>query len=299
MKVLITGACGFVGRQLCEAFLNRGDEIIATDVHPQYAENKFEGLRYIQADLTTPEIAQSLPWDDVDILYHLSAAGVKASAREWSLCMSVNVMATSYLLNALMHRQQTGLRTPSIVYTKSYYEDSIHHMPALRKNPYIATKAAATSMLECFAESYAKNICIAKVFQVFGAGDDPNNVLTYAAMEFKSGRTATFGSGLSRRDWIYIDDFINGLLACSQYSPEKLLRYDLGSKSLCSIRDAVLKIAELCQVGSALAVFDSSRDRGDTELEESATIHPPNWEPKFKLNEGIKKMISLIKTDDL
>lgn len=298
MKVLITGACGFVGRQLCAAFLNRGDEVIATDIHPEYTGSQLIKLRYIQVDLTQPDVAKLLPWDEVDILYHLAAAGVKASAREWPLCIRVNVIATTYILDALMHRQQIGLRVPLIVYTKSYYEDYIHSIPALNKNPYVLTKAATTHILECFAKSYANHICIAKVFQVYGAGDDPNNVLTYAATQFKSGKTATFGSGISRRDWIYIDDFIDGLIACSQCFPERLLRYDLGSKYLYSIRDAVLKIAELYQVSSSLAIFDPSLDCGDTELEECASNHPPNWEPKFGLSEGLGQMILLLKTEN-
>lgn len=295
MKILITGVSGFVGRQLAARFLEQGHSVIGVDLqvsglefasHPEFTQ--------IAADLTKPHAASELPWDGVDLLYHLAAAGVKAATRQWPLCVQVNVIGTASLLAALLERVKKGQSVPRIVYTKSYYEDHLDSIPAFKENAYVVSKVAATKWLEAIAPIYPQSICIAKVYQVYGPGDDPNNVLSYAARQLNAGKIATFGSGSGLRDWIYIDDFIEGLMACSGVQAETgCLYYDLGSGQRHSIREMVEMIAGLCGAGASELEFDPLKDRGDTEIEDWAKNLPPNFTVGYSKNRGLRALLEV------
>lgn len=295
MKVLITGVSGFVGRKLAAKFLEQGHEVIGVDLHatdfPFAGNSAFE---FIALDLTSTVAVNQLPWDGIDLLYHLAAAGVKAVTRHWSLCVQVNVMGTAVLMQALMSRVAEKNTVPRIVYTKSYYEDHLDAIPVFRENPYVMSKVAATRWIEALAPVYTKSITIAKVYQVYGPDDDPNNVLSYAARKLKAGEKAVFGSGTGLRDWIYIDDFISGLAACMQLVKSGIQRYDLGSGERHSIREMVEMIAEISGADPALVSFDPSKDRGDTEIEDWAKIAPAEWCIKNDVSTGLTKLLDLI-----
>lgn len=284
---------GFVGQKLAARFLDEGHSVIGVDLNQ--AAFEFDGhpaFQFIAADLTDPKTIKALPWEWVDLLYHLAAAGVKAATRNWPLCVRVNVMGTATLMEALMERVQAGVDVPRIVYTKTYYEDHVDAIPAFEENPYVVTKVAATRWIEAISPVYPQSISIAKVFQVYGPGDDPDNVLSYAARTLKAGQKATFGSGKSLRDWIYIDDFIEGLIACGSETRVGLHRFDLGSGTRHTIREMVEIIAELCGAEESLLEFDPLKDRGDTEIEDYARNLPEDFQASYSLRDGLAALIS-------
>lgn len=296
MKILITGASGFVGRQLAARFLSEGHAVIGVDLDSvDFSFSDHENFEFFEADLTDASAVEKLPLDEVGLLYHLAAAGVKAASRQWPLCVQVNVMGTATLMQALLRRVESGLPVPRIVYTKTYYEDHLDTIPAFRENPYVVSKVAATRWLEALSPVYPESITIAKVFQVYGPGDDPNNVLSYAAQTLKAGQIATFGSGTSRRDWIYIDDFISGLVACGDASDKGLHHYDLGSGELHSIREMIEQIAEIVGARPEQLIFDPSNDRGDTEIEDWAKVTPRGLGLERRHFEKLAESLSLYK----
>lgn len=295
MKVLITGVSGFVGQKLTAHFLSGGHSVLGVDLRATDFEfSRHPDFEFIGLDLTDREAVNQLPWDDVELLYHLAAAGVKASTREWPLCVKVNLIGAASLVESLMQRVVAAQRVPRIVYTKSYYEDHLDSLPALLENPYVMSKLASTRWFEALAPIYPSAITIAKVFQVYGPGDDPNNVLSYAARTLKAGEMATFGSGKSLRDWIYIDDFIDGLKTCGQMNAPGLHRYDLGSGERHSIREMVESIAEIIGADPSHLTFDTSKDRGDSDIEDWAVQSPQGWRIKEDTISGLSKLVSLI-----
>ena len=296
MKILITGVSGFVGQKLAAHFLDAGHSVVGVDLRAADFEfSEHPTFEFFSADLTDSESVSELPWGEVELLYHLAAAGVKAASRQWPLCVQVNVMGTATLMQTLMQRVAQGQQVPRIVYTKSYYEDHLHAIPAFQENPYVMSKVAATRWIEALAPVYPSSITIAKVFQVYGPGDDPNNVLSYAARQLKAGEPASFGSGTSLRDWIYIDDFIAGLAACgAPQDAGHIHRFDLGSGERHSIREMIEAIAEIAGAHPELLTFDASKDRGDTEIEDWATKAPQRWSIENDTYAGLRGLVDSI-----
>ncbi|MEX0323557.1 MAG: NAD-dependent epimerase/dehydratase family protein [Puniceicoccaceae bacterium] len=299
MRILITGASGFVGNRLTKALLDAGHEVIGADlVPPESVDNGQGTFQFVEVDLTDPDSVASLPLGDVDLLYHLAAAGVKASSRDWPLCVRVNVLGTLHLKNTLEELALKLSKVPRIVYSKSYYEDHLLHVPAFMDNPYVVTKQAATDIVEQLAKSYPESVRIAKVYQVFGPDDDAGSVLSYAAKTLLAGETATFGNGEGQRDWIYIEDFIDGLIQCGLSEGEGLLRYDLGNKTAVSLKDLVKQLAVICGRPESALVFDPSIDRGDGALCDSASNWPPDWEPKWPMQKALEDLVEGISRKD-
>ena len=295
-RVLITGVSGFVGQKLAAQFLAEGHSVIGVDLRAgEFAFADHPNFQFVALNLTDVQAVLQLPWEGVDLLYHLAAAGVKAVTRQWPLCVQVNVMGTATLFQAFLQRVADGQSVPRIVYTKTYYEDHLETLPAFKENPYVTSKVAATRWLEAISPVYPQSITIAKVFQVYGPGDDPNNVLSYAARTLEAGEKATFGSGLSLRDWIYIDDFIGGLAACGADHGSGLHRFDIGSGVRHSIREIVEQIAEICGAHPSLLEFDPSRDRGDVEILDVASKLPPDWSAQLCLEGGVKLLVDNLK----
>lgn len=292
--MLISGVSGFVGQKLAARFLEQGHRVVGVDVKAaDFAFNDHPDFDFFSVDLTNAESVSALPMEDVDLLYHLAAAGVKAATRQWPLCVRVNVMGTATLMQALLKRVSNGQAVPRIVYTKSYYEDHLDAIPAFQENPYVMSKVAATRWIEALSAVYPQSITIAKVFQVYGPGDDPNNVLSYAARMLKAGEKATFGSGQSLRDWIYIDDFIEGLIACGATTATGLHRFDLGSGERHSIREMVENLAELAGAVEEQLTFDPSKDRGDTEIEDWAKLLPTDFKPRYSREQGLRALLEV------
>ncbi len=299
MKILITGVSGFAGNRLAQRFLDEGHDVVGVDLRLMSSEIlNLSGFTFMQADLTDPASVAKLPVGDVDILYHLAAAGVKASGREWPICVRVNVLGTLFLTQLLAGLVQAGARVPRIVYSKSYYENHLEDIPAFRDNPYVVTKRAATGLIEQLAASYPESIRIAKVFQVFGPDDDAGSVLSYAAKTLKAGKTATFGSSKGMRDWIYIDDFIDGLLHCGLCEGTGLLQFDLGSKKVFSLKELVTQIALICGCPDSALVFDPSKDRGDDSLDDRAVHWPEGWQPNWPIRKALQQLVEDISVEE-
>lgn len=292
MTILITGVSGFVGQQLAVALIEKGYSVIGADIQHRPSElDKSKNYSFILVDLCDEASIARLPLDRTDAIFHLAAAGVKTATRLWPLCLQVNVRGTAILLKQLLSNLANGKKAPIFIYTKSFYEDHLDTISSFRSNPYVATKAAATKWIESIASVYGHPVRIAKVYQVYGPSDDANNVLSYAAQRLKSGKQATFSSGLSARDWIYIDDFINGLIACLQINQDGLTHFDIGTGTLTSIKDMVLQIGKLCHVSEELMVFDSALDRGDLEIYDVAEKLPDLWQPQYDVVRGLQSLL--------
>ena len=285
MSVFVTGASGFVGRHLLSRLLDEGHNVIAYDLKPPVSPN-YAGrhTHIITGDLSSGEGLEQIVWEEVDAVVHLAAAGVKASRRNWSECVSVNIVGTEQLLHAMSQVSPT----PLLVYPRTFYEDYLNEIPGLKKNPYIFTKTAATKIVEMWAsDNKNANVVFGSIFQAYGAGDDPGNILTYTTNCLKNGVTAELGSGNGLRDWIYIDDLVDAFTRALKVNGNKIQYFDFGTGQLTSIKQVVVKLAGLMGCSNDLLSFDSSRDRHDTELISRAKKFLPAWKPRLSLEEGI------------
>ncbi len=293
MRVLVTGASGFIGRYLLPRLLDEGHCVIAYDLKPPFSKDHSCGATcIITGDLSLAEKLDQIIWEDVDAVIHLAAAGVKASRRDWSECISVNIVGTEQLIHAM-----SSIPTPPLlVYPLTFYEDYLNKFSNFKKNPYIVTKAAGTKIVELWARDNKKaSVVFATIFQAYGGEDDSGNALSYTASCLRDGIPAKLGSGKGLRDWIYIKDLIDAFLKTLKFSGDRIQYFDFGTGELTSLKKMVETLARLIGSSNDLLQFDPKRDRGDVELIACAKNLLPGWKPKYSVELGLTRLINDIR----
>ena len=285
---LVTGSSGFLGSQLCRHLTSLGLNVTGMDVHP--AKEAVSGaFDFVSGNLVTGEGLDLLAWERFDAVFHLAAAGVKAATREWQNCIQVNLLGTLHLIERL----EQAARRPTLVYTHTYYEDFIATSPSLAASPYVMSKYAATQVVRQFARNYPGCTVLAKVFQIYGAGDAQGNLIPYVLGCLRKGEPARLGSGAGLRDWLTVEDVAAGLTACWRAgSPGKLREFDLGSGEFVAIRDVLQRLASMLGKPFAGLDFDAARDRDDLMAAGKAERWPDHWRPQYDLEQGLRRLIA-------
>jgi UDP-glucose 4-epimerase len=283
--VLLTGARGFLGRAVTLEFRRRNWDVIALQRAPW--PDAPAGVAVVAADLQRPLPASLLPWTRVDVVVHLAAAGVKAADRDWFGGLAGNVLGTTHLLEAVATHIRS--RRP-VVLAHTFYEDALSDHVALRQNPYIATKWAAGAVAESISRLTSLPLRHARIFQVYGPGDNPGAVLNYVAGRLKAGLPAELGSGRSPRDWIHVSDAAACLVEISLAEGATGAFCDVGTGNLTTIREMAERLAAAGAAPPSLLSFDASRDRGDDQLACAAKHLPAKWRPQTSIADGLRSV---------
>ncbi len=236
MKVLVTGAAGFIGSHASRALVHRYDRVIGLDNLNDYydparkreniaqteAAPLGERFSFVQGDIRDLELVGSLFRDNqFEAVVHLAAmAGVRVSIERPSLYYDVNVMGTLNVLNATRDHGVGNfvLASTSSVYGRTKIIPFVETDPCDRPlSPYAASKRAAE--LECFTyhHLFGLNITALRFFTVYGPSGRPD-MMAYKVLSniFDGTPVPMYNEGNMHRDWTYIDDIVSGIVAAAQ-----------------------------------------------------------------------------------
>jgi len=230
LRVLVTGAAGFIGSHVCEALVARGDEVVGVDnFDPFYARDVKEGnlaalrraagFRLIEADVTR----DPLPCDGMAAVVHLAARpGVRPSLEDPGAYAAANVTGTARVLDAA---RRAGVRrvvfgSSSSVYGESTLAPFAEEAPAIEPiSPYAATKRAGELLAHAFAHLYALRIACLRFFTVYGPRQRPDLAVHRFTDAIARGQPVrVHGDGSSERDYTYISDAVAGALGAVDWT---------------------------------------------------------------------------------
>ena len=221
MKILITGAAGFIGANLCEYMIEKGYTVIGLDnfaTGHAYNLNKFKehpNFSFIEGDIRV--LATCLKaTEKVDYVLHQAALGsVPRSIQDPITSNEVNVTG---FLNMLEASKQNDIKRFVYAASSSTYGDS-KALPKIEKNigkqlsPYAITKYVNELYADIYSSAYGLETIGLRYFNVFGRRQDPNGA--YAAVipkfvgQFLKGESPQInGNGSFSRDFTYIDNVI-------------------------------------------------------------------------------------------
>ena len=284
MNILLTGANGFIGKNLIPLLLEKGHKLTLFDLSQNDYFNT-NNIQYVIGNIASGKGFSDIDWNNIDLILHLAAAGVKASNRKLEDCEAVNINGVKNLL-----QQIEGLtKIPRLVFPRTFYEDFIEESDSLKQNPYFFTKYLATKYVQEWAKSNQRaQIIFPKIFQAYGPGDDSGNVLSYTLKSLMSNAKTKLSSGKAVRDWIYVDDLIDLFSATIEYQQKNQIEYfDFGTGQLTTVREMAEKLVRITNSSNELLSFDPQLDRQDIELISSAETFVPGWKSNYSINKGL------------
>lgn len=225
-KVVVTGAAGFIGSHVCEALVARGHEVVGVDnfdpFYPRAVKERnlaalrsHPAFRLVEADV----VRDAVPLEGgVAAVLHLAAkAGVRPSLDDPAAYVEANVTGTARVLDAA---RRAGIGRVVFGSSSSVYGDATpapfaEDAPALAPiSPYAATKRAGELLAHAFAHLYPMRIVCLRFFTVYGPRQRPDLAIHRFTDLIARGRPVRMhGDGSSERDYTYISDAVDGVLA--------------------------------------------------------------------------------------
>ena len=307
MKVLVTGGAGFIGSHLVEKLVSEGHEVTVVDSFDDFydprtkRENISEILpriTLIEDDIRHREAMLTLVREGgFETIIHLAArAGVRPSIQQPQLYLDTNIQGTFHLLEAARRVELPRfiLASSSSVYglskTVPFSEDQCLSETI---SPYAATKLAAEQLCSNYAHLYGiRTVCL-RFFTVYGPRQRPDLAIHKFTERIHSGRPIDqYGDGTTRRDYTYIDDIIQGVMASLDYDQEMFDVFNLGENETTQLKDLISQIESA--LGKQANINRLPEQPGDVPLtcaDISKAKRHLGYNPTTPITEGIPKFV--------
>jgi len=267
LKALVTGGAGFIGSNLVDALLDRGDEVVVLDNLSTGRRSNLEPALERGAELVVADIRDS---DQVlrianearpDVVFHLAAQmDVRVSTARPGYDAEINVLGT---VNMLEGARQAGSRrfvyvsTGGAIYGEAAELPAGEGSPILPEAPYGQAKFAGEGYCELFRRSYALSTVSLRLGNVYGPRQDPLGeagvVAIFCGRLLDGGQPTVFGDGRQTRDYIYVEEVVQAMLAAAD--SEEHGAYNVGR----GVQTTVLElVAVLGALGRELGAREDS-----------------------------------------
>jgi UDP-glucose 4-epimerase len=220
--VCITGAAGFIGSHLADAFLARGSRVIALDdLSSGKRENLPAAAELHVLDIRSPEAAALLETAGCDLLVHQAAQmDVRRSVADPAFDADVNVVGSLRLLEAARKggvRQVLFASTGGAIYGEQDVFPATEEHPLRPLSPYGVSKLAVERYLYFYSVTYGLNVTCLRYANVYGERQNPHGEAGVVAIfldRLLKGETARInGDGLQTRDYVHVSDVVAANLA--------------------------------------------------------------------------------------
>jgi UDP-glucose 4-epimerase len=282
MKILITGALGFVGKNLAKRLIADGHDVIGLDNYEiGKPADEVDGVKYLPWDI---EQIEYLKGDSIDLCFHLAALSrIQPSFEQPSETFRVNARGTEAVCEWARHNNV------KVVYSGS---SSQWHDPFL--SPYALYKKLGEDVCKLYRMIYGLDVEIARFYNVYGPGEITEG--KWAAVigkwrgQVEQNHPITIvGDGEQRRDFTHIDDIVDGLIKIAFGTDTHEDAWELGTGFNYSLNE----VAELfVEKFSAVKVY-MSQERGnykETIRVNNDAIDRLGWTPTDKLKEYINSL---------
>lgn len=301
--VLVTGGAGCVGSNLTEKLAEYTDRVIILDnLDSAYEWNihQKDNIDFVRGDILDDEMLKRVFKEKPDYVFHLAAHFANQnSVDNPELDLRVNGMG---ILKVLQYAQLIGVER--FVYSSSgcgvYGLDSKmpfeeHDISISLHTPYQVTKLLGELYTNYFHNLYGLPIVNARFFNVFGPGEVPGkyrNVIPNFMYWSMTGQALPItGDGSETRDWTYVDDIVNGLMAMGVVEEAIGEAINLGSGEETRVIDMANMVNEL--TGNEEGVAYAARRDWDAKTRLLSSIEKAkkilNYKPETTFKEGLEK----------
>tara|TARA_B110000971_G_C19978038_1_gene485967 strand:+ start:358 stop:1323 length:966 start_codon:yes stop_codon:yes gene_type:complete len=309
---MVTGSSGFIGSHLTEYLVEKGYDVVAFD---RYNSNNHYGwleqskykkkIKFILGDIRDFDSVNKA-MQGCDGVMHLAALiGIPYSYISPTAYIKTNVEGT---LNVLESAKNLKLKQVIITSTSEVYgtamKKKLSEKDELKaQSPYAASKIAADQLSLSYYRSFGLPIKIIRPFNTFGPRQSARAVIPTIITQAITNKKIKIGNLNATRDFLFVEDL------CSAY--EKILKsnklfgevVNVGVNSEISIKNLIVKISKILKI-KLISVVEKQRIRPKKSEVNRLNCNNEklkkltNWKPKYKVDEGLVKMIEWIKKDN-
>ncbi len=312
MKIIITGAAGFIGSTLADKLLSLGHEVSGVDNFDEFyskeikEENIKASLRnplyhFYPIDILDLNTLCNTLTDNYDVIVHLAAkAGVRPSLKNPALYQRVNVEGTQ---NVISFAEQKKIGKIVFASSSSVYgvnenlpwkEDDQDLRPI---SPYASSKIAGEWLGRSLAYSSDIAFIALRFFTVFGPRQRPDLAINTFFRKIKNGEPITvFGDGSTIRDYTYVDNIVDGIIGViTIYNGKGFSVFNLGSHHPVKLLEMIHTVEEV--IGIPAKIEFAPMQDGDVPKTYSDSTKAKDifgFSPAISFKEGLRRYFKSI-----
>lgn len=307
MKVLVTGAGGFIGSHLTERLVREGYDVRAfVHYNSTDAWGWLEGSpEASQVEVLAGDIRDSdsvyAAFAGCDAVLHLAALiGIPYSYVSPLAYVRTNVEGTYNVLQAArMHKvSQVLITSTSETYGTAQYVPIDEHHPAVGQSPYAASKIGADQLALSFHRSFGLPVKIVRPFNTYGPRQSSRAVIPTVVSQILEGkREIRLGNLAPTRDLTFVEDTAAGFIAVLRSDRVFGEATNIGMNEEIAIGDLARMIVRMMGAGADI-VADEERERpeksevGQLRCDNRKALSATEWRPSFTLESGLEKTVA-------
>lgn len=305
MKILITGAAGYIGSHVAERLQSMGNEVVGLDNFSDYYDValkemnasvlKLKSITIKKIDLRFSEQLKSLD-TDFDYIFHFAAQPGISATSSFEDYLGNNVISTKNLLDFALKNQNlklfVNIATSSIYGIHATFDESVAPTPA---SYYGVTKLAAEQLILTSSRSGKIKACSLRLYSVYGPRERPEKLYTkLIANAFHNISFPLFkGSEKHLRSFTYVQDIVDGIV--SVIGKEDIVNNEiinLGTEVENTTQQGIDIVEQILNKKIAIEVVDA---RAGDQMRTKAVIDKArkllDYNPKTTLKEGLEEQV--------
>ena len=310
MRVLVTGAAGFIGSSLTDRLLSLGHTVTGVDNlstgQPEFlAGAKANPLFTLREHdlLDLDALVESAA--GVDLVVHFAAnADVRFGPDHPRRDLEQNIIVTWNVLEAM---RRNGVKRIAFSSTGSVYGESpVIPTPEdapfpLQTSLYGASKVSAEGLISAYCESFGFGGFIYRFVSILGERYTHGHVLDfYKSLIADPTRLRVLGNGKQRKSYLYVQDCVDAILLTLEKSKDKVNLFNLGTNEYCQVTDSIGWITRHLGVNPELDFTGGDRGWiGDNPFIflETKKVRGLGWEPKLTIQQAVVKTVEYLQAN--
>lgn len=312
MKVMVTGADGFIGSHLVEELVKKGYQVRAFVFYNSFntwgwldtlSDRIMKNVEIFQGDIRDPNgVEESMK--NVDAVFHLAALiAIPFSYHSPDTYVDTNIKGTLNVLQAArkLRTDRVLITSTSEVYGSARYIPIDENHPFQGQSPYSATKIGADRLAESFYRSFQVPVSIVRPFNTYGPRQSARAVIPTIITQLLAGKTEIkLGSLTPTRDFNYVKDTVHGFI--SIYESDKTIgeEINIASQKEISIGELAQKLIDQINPHAKIICDDNRKRPEKSEVNRllgsnKKILCLTDWEQKYSLDDGLQNTIDFLK----
>ena len=298
MNILVTGGAGFIGSNLVDRLIGKGDKVVIIDnLSTGKIENVRNGAKFYQLDICNKKIVDVFKKENIDIVYHKAAqVDVQKSIENPIFDGNVNILGTINILEACKatNAKKIIYSSSAAVYGDPKYLGIDEEHPINPISYYGISKYTPENYMRMYNELYNIDYTILRYSNVYGIGQESKGeggiIDIFIKKLLKGESPIIFGDGSITRDFIYVEDIVEANIKALNRGSKEV--FNIGTGKETSIKKLFHMIKNIMDID--IKVKYGKERKGDIKnsfFNINKAKEKLGWTPQYRLKEGLIKTI--------